>query len=102
MTKPSRFTKIGKLKVEYFPQEVINLQKELDEFHFDLRQVIRADQNIVSTLNDLAGLIGLELDGMYRIEDVAEAIRVKLVKRRLIVAINSSNIAEKLQPIEPK
>lgn len=93
-------TKIGKFTVEYFPEEVIRLHQELDEHHKDLQMVMPTGCDLITTLNWLAATVGIELDGEYLIKDVAEAIRIKLVSRRLIVVVPSEQ-AEFLAPYVP-
>lgn len=75
-------TRIGKMNVEYFPAELIELQKELDAYHPMFKLILESDGDMISKINELAAKLDIALDGNYYIKDVAEACRKKLVEIR--------------------
>jgi hypothetical protein len=74
-------SKLGKLRVEMFPDEILLLQQELIH-HPDLQVILalQADPDFYVRLADIAAYCGVIVDGNYTYEDILGMIKVCTVK----------------------
>ena len=86
---PLRETKLGKMVLVWFPEEILELQMELTKYHHDL--IIKMADVYPATIETQLAKLCLELDilvdGDYEVDKMCKMLVGKLKERRRTTTI---------------